>query len=362
MKKNKKIKGYLLKFLTNKKNSSFDIKQSKKVLILKYDRIGDMIVTTPIFRELKNAYPNCSISVLASKENKDVIKYNPYIDNIWINYKNSLLKDLPKLLKLRKQNFDVCIELEHSVIPHAIFRLKIIKPKKIISIHKDGRYGVKGSELELYDFLTKKDVQNHFGKIWLDTLIFFGIKPNSYNYDIFLSSIEREKAKNYISSLGSKLIIGINIEGSFPEKSIQKNELKQICLGLYNSYSNVKVVILMSPGRVSRTNKIISELNLDFVIPSYTTKTILDVAALIEQLDLIISPDTSIVHLASAFDKPIVSIHENNRISYRLWSPSSTLSKTVFAESTYGITNYSVEEIIHYSTNFIQQIEKKICE
>ena len=79
---------------------------------------------------------------------------------------------MPTLLKLRKKSFDVCIELEHSVIPHAIFRLKIINPKKIISIHKDGRYGVKGSELQLYDYFTKKDKKNHFGKIWLDTLFF----------------------------------------------------------------------------------------------------------------------------------------------------------------------------------------------
>ena len=360
MKKNKKIKAYLLRLLTNKKNSSFDIKKSKKVLILKYDRIGDMIVTTPIFRELKNAYPNCSISVLASEENKDVIKYNPYIDNIYINYKNSLFKDLPKLLKLRRKKFDVCIELEHSVIPHAIFRLIIIKPKKIISIHKDGRYGVKGSELKLYDYLTEKDIKSHFSKIWLDTLIFFGIEPNKYSYDIFLSKIERVRAKDFISSLGSKLVIGINIEGSFPEKSIQKKELKEICLGLYNSYSYIKIVILMSPSRVSKTNEIISELNLDFVIPSYTTKTIIDVAALIDQLDLIISPDTSIVHLASAFDKPIVSIHENNKHSFRLWSPSSTHSKTVFATSSYGLSNYSVDEVIKYSLGFIKQIKKKV--
>ena len=80
MKSNKKIKAYLLRLLTYKKNTPFDIKKSKRVLILKYDRIGDMIVTTPIFRELKNAYPNISISVLASKVNKDVIRYNPYID------------------------------------------------------------------------------------------------------------------------------------------------------------------------------------------------------------------------------------------------------------------------------------------
>ena len=78
MKSNKKLKAYLLRLLTKKKNLTFDLKKSKRVLILKYDRIGDMVVTTPIFRELKNAYPNISISVLASEENKDVIRYNPY--------------------------------------------------------------------------------------------------------------------------------------------------------------------------------------------------------------------------------------------------------------------------------------------
>ena len=359
MKSKKKIKAYLLRLLTKKKNLTFDLKKSKRVLILKYDRIGDMVVTTPIFRELKVAYPNISISVLASEENKDVIRYNPYVDKIYTNYKNSILKDLPTLLKLRKKSFDVCIELEHSVIPHAIFRLKIIHPKKIISIHKDGRYGVKGSELQLYDHFTKKDKKSHFGKIWLDTLIFFGITPSSNKYDFFLSNIERDRAKSFVFSMGNKINIGINIEGSFPEKSIQKKELEQICRGLYGNYSNIKIVILASPDTISKKKKMITELGLDFVIPSYATETIIDVAALVEQLDLIITPDTSIVHIASAFDKPIVSIHENNKDSYRLWRPTSLLNKTVFAKSSYGLFDYNVEQIIKYSLGFIKKLENK---
>jgi hypothetical protein len=67
MKKNKKIKAFLLKLLTSKTKIFFDIKKSQSVLILKYDRIGDMVVATPIFRELKKAYPNISISFLESK-------------------------------------------------------------------------------------------------------------------------------------------------------------------------------------------------------------------------------------------------------------------------------------------------------
>ena len=360
MKKNKKIKAFILKLLTNKRKTFFDIKKSKSVLILKYDRIGDMVVSTPIFRELKLAYPNISISVLASKENRDVIKNNPYIDKIYTNYKNQIFNDLPTLLNLRKKNFDVCIELEHSVIPHAIFRLKIINPKKIITIHKDGRYGVKGIDLKLYDYFTKKDTKSHFGKIWLETLIFFGISPSSYSYDFFLGDIEKEKAKKFTISLGKKIKIGINIEGSFPEKSIQKIELEKICIGLYNNFTNIKIVILTQPDKLIETKKLILDLGLDYVVPSYSTESIIDAAALIEQLDLIITPDTSIVHIASAFNKPIVSIHENNKDSFRLWSPISKLSKTIFATSSYGLVNYSVDDIIESACRFLKIIESDI--
>jgi ADP-heptose:LPS heptosyltransferase len=357
MKKNKKIKAFLLKILTNKKAVSFDITKSKSILILKYDRIGDMVVITPLFRELKSSYPNIKISVLASNENKDVIKHNPFVHKIYTNYKNSILKDLPILLSLRKKAFDVCIELEHSVIPHAIFRLRIIKPKKIISIHKDGRYGVKGSELKLYDHFTKKDKLNHFGKIWLDTLFFFRIKPVSHKYDFFLSKIEKEKALNFCKTLDGAIKIGINLEGSFKEKRIQKNQLKQICIGLYAINKRIKIVVLSKPSKASKVKEIINELQLNFVFASYLTNTINDLAALVAELDLVITPDTSIVHIAGAFDKPIISIHENNIDSFRLWAPVSKLSHTVFAKSDYGIFGYSVDEIIDSAKDMLTKME-----
>ena len=360
MKNKKFIKAYLLRLLTQKKQSTFDIKSSKKVLILKYDRIGDMIVTTPIFRELKQAYPDISISVLASDENKSVIKYNPFIDKIYTNYKNNLLIDLKKLLFLRMQKFDVCIELEHSVIPHALFRLKIINPKKIISIYKDGRYGVKGSELKIYDFLTKKEPDKHFGEIWLNTLSFFGIKNPSNKYDIFLSNTEKTRAKAFSKSIKSKIKIGINLEGSYKEKKIQPEDLQKICISFKENFPDITIVILSHPNKREVTKQMIIKMDLESVIMSYETKNILDVAALINELDFIISPDTSIVHIASAFNKPILSIHENNQLSYRQWKPVSMISKTVFSQSKYGIIDYKVNEVIDLSFEIIKEIKEQI--
>ena len=104
MKNNKKIKAYLLRLFTRKKNNVFDLKNVKTVLVMRYDRIGDMIVSTPIFRELKKHNQDIEITVLASKNNQDIIKHNPYISEIFINYKNNLLQDFFTLLKLRRKN------------------------------------------------------------------------------------------------------------------------------------------------------------------------------------------------------------------------------------------------------------------
>jgi len=323
---------------------------------LRYDRIGDMVITTPVFRELKLAYPHINITVLASTANQDVLTNNPYVDNIVTNHKNNLLGDLSSLLKLRKQKFDVCVEFDHSVIPHAILRLKIIKPKKVISVKKDGRYDVCGSELSLYDFYTERPNNAHFRDIWLATLQPFDINPESSSYDLFITDNQQKQAQNFIKQYSSKFLVGINLEGAVKGKKIKFSELWKICQGLHKANNNIQIIILTMPSNIQNINEKVIESSLDYVATSYKTNAILDAAALINQLDLIITPDTSIVHIASAFNKPIVTIHENNQDSYQLFSPTSSLNKTVFSPKNDTLEGYDVQKVIEYSNKFIKDI------
>jgi len=349
----KQIKAYILRRLAYKKSIDFDIENTKSVLFFRYDRIGDMVVSTPVFRELKLVYPHISITVLASKSNQDVLLNNPYVDHIVINHKNTLLSNLPSLLQLRKQQFDVCIEFDHSVVPHAIIRLKIIKPKIVISVKKDGRYGVNGSELSLYDFYVDKPKDSHFRDLWLATLKPFNIKPKSKGYDLFFTDEQKEQAKIFVKQYPSKFLVGINLEGSIKSRQIRFSDLHQICQGLYKENNNIQIIVLTTPSSLQTTRIKVIEMNLDYVVTSYKTDTILDVAALVNQLDLIITPDTSIVHIASAFNKPIVTIHENKQDNYQLFSPISLLNKTVFSPKKDTLDGYDVQKVIEYSNSLI---------
>jgi len=349
----KTIKGFLLKYLTQKNKIDFDISKSKKVLFLRYDRLGDMIITTPVFRELKLAYPNIEISVLASSANKDILNNNPYVDKVYTNHKNDFFKDYKTLKLLQKENFDVAVEFDHSVIPHAIFRLKIINAKKVISVHKDGRYNISGSELELYDYFTPNNLNRHFRDIWLETLHPFGINSEANNYDLFVNQEQEKLAKEFLSQYNSKKLIGINLEGAVKGKKIEEKELKEICEGIYKKNQNIVIVILHTPNKIDEVNATINHMDLDYVVPSYSTKSILHLAALVKELDVIITPDTSIVHIASAYDKPVISIHENNQSSYTFFAPTSRVNYTVFSKSQNGLIGYSVDEVISQTTTFL---------
>lgn len=347
------LKAYILRLLATKRNINFDLKDARKILFLRYDRIGDMVITSPVFRELKLIFPDLNLTVIASQTNKEVLLNNPYVDEIVINRKNNLFCDLISLIKLRLKKFDVCIEFDHSVISHAIIRLRIIKPKKIISIKKDGRYGVNGNELSLYDYFIEKRNKEHFRDIWLGVLKPFGVNPQSKDYDLFMSDEQNRKAQNYVKQFSSKFLVGINLEGAVKGKKIEFSDLFKICHGLHTQNNNIQIVILSAPDNFQSTIKKVRQMSVNFVHVSYKTNSILDAAALIKHLDLIITPDTSIVHIASAFNKPIVTIHEDNKDSFHLFAPTSELNRTVFSKSKNSLNGFSVSLLLQYCIELI---------
>lgn len=355
----KNLKGRILRSIARKNHPIFCASNASSVLILKYDRIGDMVVTTPIFREIKKAKPSMRVHVLSSNKNHEIIAHNPYVDKTYIKPDKNIFKSIIMLLKIRMQHFDICIDLEHSIEYKTIFILKIINPKTIISTYKNGRYGVKGSELEIYDHFTDKDsfYNQHFRSIYLQTIEFIGISPLSNKLNIYYTNKQKKRAIDFLNKLGGMKKIGVNLQGSWPGKTIHQEDLQKICTELHKIHNNIIIILITYPLVTDKIQQIIKNIGLPYVIPSYSTYSILDAAALIDKLDLIITPDTSITHIASAVDTPIVTIHENNKDTYRLMGPTSTLNRTVFAKTYTGIYDYSSKDVAKYGAEILNIIE-----
>jgi len=341
------IKASILRWMTQK-STSMEINTPKSILFLRYDRIGDMIITTPIFREFKRLYPNSKVYVLASETNSEIIKFNPYIDGIFLNHKHSFVSDIPTLLKLRKLKVDTAVEFDHSVIPHAIIRLKIIKPKRIISVRKDGRYGVSGEELTLYDLYTKKGLDEHARDIWLRTIEAFTGKVTNRRYEIFLGNQSKVKSQRFIKQLGNQFYVGFNLEGAVNGKKISFSDFEELANKIKKILPTAKVILFCHPKKRDQLIRKVDNASLTNVILSYPTVSILDLCALITKMDVVITPDTSVVHIASAFNIPTISIHEKNLNSFRLFMPQSSISRTVFSDEPDSLNGFKIIEVVKF--------------
>ena len=180
------IKIRFLKVISRHKVRPLVLSSSPKILILMNQKIGDMIVCSPILREIKSAYPYADIHVISSEVNKDLALSSPYVDKVYV-YKNQWQKLLPLLLSLRKLNFDVAIELEYKVISRIIILLKIINPNCILSVSKsEGRYGMDPQTIMPYDYYTNPNLI-HQRDTCLDILRLLNINCKNKSYDVFYS-------------------------------------------------------------------------------------------------------------------------------------------------------------------------------
>ena len=208
-------------------------------------------------------------------------------------------------------------------------------------------------------YYTEKPKNNHFRDIWLATLKPFNVTPESKRYNIFCDELQKNRAINFLSQYSNKIFIGINLEGAVKGKKIQYKELMDICKGLYKINNNIQIIILHTPKKEQSVKEMIINMRLDYVSIAYRTNNILDASALIDNLHLIITPDTSIAHIASTFNTPVITIHENNDESYKLFAPTSDLNRTVFSTNSKSLEGFSVESILVHANDLMKLIKSE---
>ena len=352
------LKINFLKVISRHKVRPLILSSSPKVLILMNQKIGDMIVCSPILREIKLAYPYSDIHVMSSEVNTELALVNPYVNKVHV-YKNQWQKLLPILFSLRKLNFDVAIELEYKVVSRIIILLKIVNPNCILSVSKsEGRYGMDPQAVMPYDYYTNSELK-HQRDTCLDILRLMQIQFSNKSYDVFYSKQKKVKALSFMSSFDkSKITIVLNTKGSGYENEIQSSDVLRIIEGL-SSIPDVVIILLHKPGDKEWAEGLIKKTPSKYTFLSPTSESILDVAAIIDLVDLVISPDTSIVHMACAFKKPLVAIYTNNLENFERWSPISNHNHVIFSDDENSLKSINVDKIVKKSSELISITRNK---
>ena len=356
--KNKKIiriKAFLMRCLCFKKRRMIDPKKVSSILVLRYDRIGDMVVTTPLFRALREGFPEAKIAVLASPSNAKVVEYNPNINEVYV-FPKSILGRLLVLRKLRRKNFSLIVDLEHNLIWHIIFHIRLINPKWVVSSFKFDRYGVKPASLGLFNLIADIKPSVTMTEIYLGISQALGIprREGDLRYQLICSDANNNYAKEV---LGEKrgLFVGINLFGSKKGWEIRAEDCLTICREILAKHKNLKIFLFSTMENFSLIEAIFEEMNLPSVVLLKPTSDVMDAAAVISKLDLLVTPDTSFSHIACAFDVPLVAVNPKSEVVFKNWRPlhPSSRAKVIFSKDEKSLKGYSYLELKNAVESFL---------
>src|SRR5438105_603121 len=91
---------------------------NKRILVVRFSSLGDVVLTTPVFKNIKSAYPDSFVAVAVKKQFADVFKGNPYIDEIVALGQSESLWGF--ILKVRRMKFDVLLDLHNNLRSHLL--------------------------------------------------------------------------------------------------------------------------------------------------------------------------------------------------------------------------------------------------
>jgi ADP-heptose:LPS heptosyltransferase len=264
-----------------------------KFLIIRFSSIGDIVLTTPVIRCLKNQVEGAQVHFLVKKQFSPVIVQNPYIDKLHI-FEGDLTATLQEL---RAEHFDYIIDLHRSIRSSIVcsrlrfftFRVDKINFRKWLIV-----------KLKINRLPDKHIVDRYF-----ETVKTFDMKNDGKGLDYFIPD-DDEVDRSVLPASFHKAYIGLVIGGMHYTKQMPLEQLTRL-IGLLT----MPVILLGSGDDRKLGNEITDACPGAIIYNACGEYNINQSASLVRQASLIITPDTGLMHIAAAFRKKIISVWGN---------------------------------------------------
>ena len=304
----------------------------KSILFLRYDgKIGDMIVNSLIFREIKKVYPDIKIGLVARGAAIDIVKDNPNIDKIYEYQKDrKKIKDLS--LRIREEKYDLLIDFSEMLRVNQMMLINLCGARINIGLDR--------KDWKLFDLSIESDKDfkwtEHITNRYLAYLIKLGLKKENINisYDIYLK--DEKKYEAFFNEIKENKKLILNPYGASKHKSFNIKTLENIIN--YLKDRDIAVILVYFGDKYKELEFL--EKKYKYVYMPQKIESILDTAILIKKSDYVITPDTSIVHIASALNKKMITVYPPKGgkygVDHLVWAPNSDYTRVIFCKDKSG--------------------------
>lgn len=298
----------------------------KSILVVQIGKLGDMVLTNPLFYELKSLFPKAALKVLASPVNQEFVSGLKVVDEV-IVYQKNVLKDLFLANKLKKNNFDLWIDVKDGYSRTSASLLKVAKPKLSMGYN----HAEKIFDVDLKEYAKGK----HAIDLSLAPVYYFGKEPQ----------LKKPKFDDFITSEASnKYDLLINMSAGSPSRYLDERKWSSFVGKILDKNPSIRIHLIGIEG----DNQLLLNIDKTFKTEHITYKSnykLKDLINVLNSAKMIISADTSIVHMASGLNKPIIALYPNVDWNFERFKPLSDKQETIISKSEKGIEDIDADEI-----------------
>lgn len=284
-----------------------------KLLIIRFSSIGDIVLTSPVIRCLSTQLNDVEIHYLTKSRFAGIIESNPYITKVY-SYKESLKEVFPLL---RNERYDQVIDLHNNIRSHRV-KWTLMRPS--VSFNK-----LNIEKWLMVRFKVNRLPAIHIVDRYLETVSFLGVKNDAKGLDYFIpEKDEIQITKDYPELSGGYIAVAIG--GNHITKIMPADLVADVINNL-----NLPVILLGGKEDAER-GELIVRLTQNKSLNLCGRLSLMGSASIIKQAHAVISNDTGMMHIAAAFQRPMVSVWGNTIPEFGMYPYLSDSTPSYIAE------------------------------
>jgi ADP-heptose:LPS heptosyltransferase len=262
-----------------------------KILLVRFSSIGDIVLTSPVIRCLKKQIPNVTLHFLTKKKFESIVNANPNIDRVITIEKN--INEVTQSLK--KEKYDYVIDLHHNI---RTLRLKWKLGVKNFSFPK-----LNIQKWLLVQFKINQLPKKHIVERYFEAVKSLNVVNDQLPCDYFIPSEDEIKvAEKYQITQ----FVAIAIGAQFATKRLPVSKMSEIIEKI-----DVPIILLGDQFDTITAQELINKFPDKQMFNACGTLNLNQSASVVKQAAVLLTHDTGLMHIASAFQIKIVSVWGN---------------------------------------------------
>ncbi len=341
---------------------NFDFGRVDKILVVRqHNQLGDMLCAVPLLRALREKFPESKITLVASPINYEAVQHNPFVDEVLNFDKVKFLKSPPNFLQFIKKirsNFDIAIVPSTVSISSTsnfiayLSKAKIrIGPKSI-----DGKENIT-SFLFNYQIVLDwtKEEKKHQTERNLDIVRPFGIDTDDLSVVIPYFEEDKKFAEEFLREREKfNCVIGYHPGAGKVKNRWSAKNFAQLAIKLSEKF-NALTLITAGPMDETPVREMLTHINGKIKYLLLKNERITRVIAVIDSIELLITNDTGIMHVAGATKTPVISLFGPTN-PYQ-WAPLGK-NKFFIYSKTGEINDITVEQVYKLAEEILTMKKK----